>query len=164
MNIYLYGGAIYDLNNNKKPKDFDLIIETKESAENWTKAFLIKNNFKIYSWNSFGGLKLTTPNNLIVDIAIVKDINEHYFEFLEFNADDIFYNIKTKELKHFEKTYKDYEENGKIIRLGKEHPVKKYRSKERFNKLTKYNFKKIDISKIKIPEEIINLFKNKEDI
>lgn len=85
MNLFLYGGALFD----ETPKDFDVILQGDVSVD------FLKTHFDEVTFNSFGEIKLKVGNTLI-DLAIRVNFDVDVFveDFVELNSDFAFYDIE----------------------------------------------------------------------
>lgn len=116
--------------------DIDIIIETsyKESI-----VTLLKSKYR-HTRNSFGGYKFYVPSSkyatVSVDVDFIdKDISVLYKNFVEYNFDVLFYNVKKKEIITFDNHFSNYFEKEIIERIGnKVHPVLGYEKSKRRKK------------------------------
>lgn len=126
--IYLLSGAIFDIIKDKKPKDMDFVVISKDDKEIYE--FIKHNNFN-YLKNSFGGYKIN-DNSTIVDIWNVESLEECF----QYNVDGLVYNIKDKQI--ISLGFSDALRVGKVelINTSKVHPNPS-RELERYNKVVK---------------------------
>lgn len=166
--VYLYGGAIYCLNNDEKPKDYDFIVTTEENPNKYNEKFLLvnKENIQKYSINSFGGLKVITKSGSILDLAVIKDLQKEASKFIELNSDNIFYNVLYNQIIHINddvNKWKEFHENKKIIRINNNtHPVLGVkRTEKRIQNALTYNsnVKAINLKEA-LPKDIIFMITN----
>lgn len=116
--------------------DIDIIIETSYKEPIVT---LLKNKYR-HTRNSFGGYKFYVPSSkyatVRVDVDFIdKDISVLYKNFVEYNFDVLFYNVKKKEIITFDNHFSNYFEKEIIERIGKKvHPVLGYEKSKRRKK------------------------------
>lgn len=156
--IYLIGGAVRDIIEDKPPKDLDLILLSDNPN---IEEFLIENRLE-YRKNSFDGYKILFKN-ITIDMWAVNDI----LKAIQYNLDGLMYNVKYDIIIPF--GYIDGMEKKRLIVLNSnnEHPDAERRRnrKEKLLRLVlnrKNNInddKHENVSKL---EEVDNFLKNKD--
>lgn len=157
MNIYIYGGCLFDEN----PKDFDLILECNNKNKDIFKSLK-------YELNSFGGAKISY-NQKIFDVEIVEKLSSEIFidRFVELDSDCVYYDM-TNNIFIFLPPYWNYVNNGyaSIINKKSIHPILGIKRREQ--RIEKANNRKDYVLKInkhiKILKDFIEKlnFKNEE--